>query len=105
MRSDLFVRIESERALAEKYGISKISMPAAIKNLINEGLLIQLQVKGTYITLRVGTDTLHVALSPDIKGNDPFYNNLLAEITNIAERKSIRQVLGANDERRRKESM
>lgn len=89
MRTDSFVRIESERSLAEKYGVSRISMRMAIKNLISEGLLVQLQGKGTYITPKVKIDTLHIICSPDIKNNDPFYNKFLVEITNASARKSI----------------
>lgn len=89
MRTDSLVRIAPERALAEDLGISRVSLKAAINNLVNEGLLVQIQGKGTYITPLVQLHTLHVICSPDIKSNDPFYNKFLVEITNLAAKKCI----------------
>jgi DNA-binding LacI/PurR family transcriptional regulator len=89
MRCDEIIKIDSERILAEKLNVSRPSIRAAIKSLITEGLLIQEQGKGTYITPKVKTHTLNIICSPDIKKNDPFYNNFLIEITNTAAKESI----------------
>jgi len=89
MRTDSLVRIAPERALAEDLGVSRVSLKAAIKNLIHEGMLLQIQGKGTYITPTVQLHTLHLICSPDIKSNDPFYNKFLVEVTGLAAKKCI----------------
>ncbi|WP_020617496.1 GntR family transcriptional regulator [Paenibacillus daejeonensis] len=78
------VRIAPERTLAEQFGVSRISIRAAVKQLALEGLLSQTQGRGTYITPRSQVRTLHLFCSPDIKGTDPFYNEFLVEITTTA---------------------
>jgi len=90
MRSDDMIKIPSERTLAETLKVSRPSIRAAIKNLINEGLLIQQQGVGTYVTPKVKINTLHIICSPDIKMNDPFYNSFLVEITNFAAKQSLK---------------
>jgi len=94
MRSDEMIKIPSERELAEKLKVSRPSVRSAIKKLVDEGLLIQKQGAGTYITPRVEIRTLHIVCSPDIKINDPFYDSFLVEITNFAAKQSLKlQVL------------
>ncbi|NSW90011.1 MAG: GntR family transcriptional regulator [Firmicutes bacterium] len=89
IRTGSLVKIASERELAETLGVSRVSVRAAIKALTNEGLLIQIRGKGTYITPDIKLNSLHVLCSPDIKANDPFYNMFLVELTNMAVRHSI----------------
>lgn len=90
MRSDDMIKIPSERVLAETLGVSRPSIRAAIKNLMNEGLLIQEQGVGTYVTPKVKIHSLDIACSPDLKKNDPFYNSFLVEITNFAAKHSLK---------------
>lgn len=90
LQKDQLVKIPSERDLAENFEASRVSVRAAIKSLVQEGLLVQLQGKGTYIVPAVLLDTLYVMCSPDIKGNDPYYTNFLVEITNLAAKQAIK---------------
>ncbi|MDQ0873864.1 DNA-binding LacI/PurR family transcriptional regulator [Paenibacillus sp. V4I3] len=90
LQTDQLVKIPSERDLAESFDASRVSVRAAIKILVNEGLLVQLRGKGTYIVPSVLLDTLYVLCSQDIKGNDPFYTNFLVEITNLAAKQAIK---------------
>ncbi len=89
MRCDTMVKIPSERELTEIFNASRPSIRLAIKNLISEGLLIQEQGKGTYVTPKIKIHTLDIICSPDIKRNDPFYNSFLVEITKFAAKQSM----------------
>lgn len=88
-RNDNYVRMPSERDLAENYGVSRTTIRSVIKELINNGLLIQFQGKGTYITPKVKEKSIHVVCSPDIKRNDPFYTKFFLELTSITAKESI----------------
>ncbi|RTE09216.1 GntR family transcriptional regulator [Paenibacillus whitsoniae] len=90
LQTDQLVKIPSERDLSESFEASRVSVRAAIQTLVQEGLLVQLQGKGTYIVPSVHVDTLYLMRSPDIKGNDPYYTNFLVEITNLAAKQAIR---------------
>lgn len=88
-RSDTNVRIPSERDLSEYFNVSRVSLRAAIKTLVNEGMLVQVKGKGTYITPKNEVRSIHLICSPNIKNNDPFYQKFLVEITNAASKQSI----------------
>ncbi|CAN7673878.1 GntR family transcriptional regulator [Paenibacillus sp. LjRoot153] len=90
LQKDQLVKIPSERDLSENFEASRVSVRAAIKTLVQEGLLVQLRGKGTYIVPAVLLDTLYVMCSSDIKGNDPYYTNFLVEITNLAAKQAIK---------------
>ncbi|NOU69433.1 GntR family transcriptional regulator [Paenibacillus sp. LMG 31461] len=90
LQKDQLIKIPSERDLAETFEASRVSVRAAIKTLVQEGLLVQLIGKGTYIVPAVLLDTLYVMCSSDIKGNDPYYTNFLVEITNLAAKQAIK---------------
>ena len=60
MRTDSLVRICSERLLAENLGVSRVSLRSALKELVKEGLLVQLRGKGTYITPKTNISTVHI---------------------------------------------
>ena len=90
LQTDQLVKIPSERDLAESFEASRVSVRAAIKTFVKEGLFVQLLGKGTYIVPAVLLDTLYVMCSPDIKGNDPYYTNFLVEITNLAAKQAIK---------------
>lgn len=93
LRSNTFVKIPSERSLSEQMGVSRLSIRAALKELSGEGLLVQIQGKGTYITPLVKMHCLNLICSPDIKGNDPFYNKFLVEITNEVAKRSFNLIM------------
>jgi DNA-binding LacI/PurR family transcriptional regulator len=93
MQTNTYVKIATERELAESMDVSRISIRSAIKQLINDGLLTQEHGRGTYITPQMSLHALHIICSPDIKSNDPFYNKFLVEITNTAAKLSINLVM------------
>lgn len=90
LQTNALVKIPSERDLADSLQVSRVSVRAAIRVLVGEGLLVQLRGKGTYIVPSVQMDTLYLLRCPDIKSNDPFYNNFLVEITNLAAKRAIK---------------
>lgn len=89
MQSDHLVKVESERSLEQRLGVGRQRIRAVINQLTTEGLLIRHEGKGTYITPIVKNKFLNLICSPDIKTNDPFYNNLLVELTNYAAKESV----------------
>ncbi|MFS0723226.1 substrate-binding domain-containing protein [Paenibacillus sp. 1P07SE] len=93
LQSSSPVRIAPERELAVQFGVSRISIRAAVKQLVDEGLLSQTQGRGTYTTPRTRIQTLHLFRSPDIKGTDPFYNEFLVEVTTMAALHAIALVM------------
>ncbi len=80
-RGPTSVRIEAERELARRFNVSRPSLRAAIKGLIDEGLLVQRHGSGTYILPRTGVDTVHMLVASDIKPQDPFYSEFLSELS------------------------
>lgn len=88
-RSYEIKKIPSERDLASSLSISRVSIRTAIKILVDEGLLIQAQGKGTYIAPIKKIQTIHILCPPDIKKEDPFYNKFLVEITSKAAEEEI----------------
>ena len=89
MRSDKLVKLESERILEKRLGAGRQRIRAVIQQLMAEGLLVKQEGKGAYITPVVRNKYLNLVCSPDIKHNDPFYNNLLVELTNFAAKESV----------------
>lgn len=75
------VRIEPERELAKRLNVSRLSLRAAIKMLVDEGLLVQRHGSGTYILPRTAIDTVHLLVAADIKPQDPFYSEFIAEFS------------------------
>uniref|UniRef100_A0A7C3MKQ9 LacI family transcriptional regulator n=1 Tax=Dictyoglomus thermophilum TaxID=14 RepID=A0A7C3MKQ9_DICTH len=78
-----YVKIPSERDLSETFQVSRTTIRSVIKELINYGLLIQFQGKGTYIVPKTRDKIVHILSSPDIKSDDPFYARFFVELTNI----------------------
>ncbi len=102
-RKDTPVRISSERELAERAGVSRVSVRRALKNLVNEGLLVQRQGSGTYIIPAPSLRNIEVLVARDIRSNDPFYSELLAEISHYcaetSRQLSVRREGSANGRR------
>jgi DNA-binding LacI/PurR family transcriptional regulator len=88
-RSDTQIKISSERELSEYFNVSRITLRSAIKDLVNEGILVQIKGKGTYITPRNEFRSIHLICSPKIKNNDPFYLKFLSELTDAASKQSL----------------
>ena len=80
LREDRLIRISPERVLAQELNVSRLSLRAALKVLIDEGLLIQKQGSGTYITPIADINSIQLIVAPDIKTNDPFFTAFLAEL-------------------------
>lgn len=89
MRTDSLVKLESERELEKRLGAGRQRIRAVIHQLMSEGLLVKQEGKGTFVTPLVRNKYLNLICSPDVKNNDPFYNNLLMELTNFAAKESV----------------
>lgn len=89
MQQNDYVKIAPEREMAETLGVSRISLRAAIKTLVDEGLLAQQQGRGTYIRPKMSFRALYMLCPPDMKSNDPYYNQFLMEMTASAAKLSI----------------
>lgn len=88
-RSDRPVKIASERALAETLGVSRLSLRAAIGDLVDEGLLLRKHGSGTFIVPRVKLDSLDLYIAPGIKPKDPFYQDFVSTFSRSLGRRSI----------------
>ncbi len=77
--------------------MSRISVRHALKNLVTEGLLIQRQGSGTYIVPLATVSSVHVLVAKDIKQNDPFYTELLAEMTHFSTEHSVQLRVSRED--------
>ena len=51
-------RLESERDLAEKYGVNRQTVRSALNVLIEDGVLIKVPYKGTFVA-KTNCKTLH----------------------------------------------
>lgn len=81
-RREIYVKMPSERQLAQIFNVSRTTIRGVIKELIRDGLLEQFQGKGTYIT-PLREKSIHILTSPDLKTDDPFYTQFLINLTNI----------------------
>ncbi|WP_438446118.1 substrate-binding domain-containing protein [Gorillibacterium sp. sgz5001074] len=83
------VKIATERELAEEWGVSRISVRAAIKSLTEEGLLVQIQGKGTYVCPKASVRPLYLLCPSEMKTDDPYYSRFLLEVSAACARRSI----------------
>ena len=88
-RRDVLVRISAERELAATLGVSRISLRNALQNLVTEGLVVRKQGSGTYIVPAPEVRSVHVLMARDIKHRDPFFSELLAEVTHYCADHSV----------------
>ncbi len=89
LRRDRFIRISPERVLAEELKVSRLSLRAALKVLSEQGLLVQKQGSGTYITPIADISSIQLVTAPDIKTNDPFFATFLVELSTWLSRESV----------------
>ncbi|MEA5455469.1 GntR family transcriptional regulator [Sinomonas sp. JGH33] len=54
-------RVPSERTLMDQFGVSRITVRAAIGRLVNEGHLVRVPGKGTFVSEGAVQSTLHLA--------------------------------------------
>ncbi|TVR58455.1 MAG: GntR family transcriptional regulator [Spirochaetaceae bacterium] len=92
------VKIAAERVLAESLDVSRLSLRAAIKGLVHEGLLIQKQGSGTFIVPKTRIDAIHLFVAPDIKPKDPFYQEFFATFSHFLATQSIRLEVVTTDQ-------
>ena len=48
-RKEDYVKLSSERELAQTFNVSRTTIRSVMKELIEEGIIVQFQGKGTYI--------------------------------------------------------
>jgi len=53
--------IPGERQLCTDHGVSRITVRAAVGQLVNEGLLVRIHGKGTFVAARTARSRLHLA--------------------------------------------
>jgi GntR family transcriptional regulator, N-acetylglucosamine utilization regulator len=53
--------IPGERQLCTEHGVSRITVRAAVGQLVNEGLLVRIHGKGTFVATRTARSRLHLA--------------------------------------------
>lgn len=77
-------RLPSERTLMDSYGVSRITVRAAIGRLVNEGHLVRVPAKGTFVADSPVQSTLHLASftqEMEAMGHVPSTVVLVAELT------------------------
>lgn len=89
LQSDTPVRLVPERQLAEQYGVSRMTVRVVLKKLKAEGLLVQKQGSGTYITPAVRLRHINFLVAPDLKKDDPFYTAFMSEVYHALSKKNI----------------
>ncbi|MCS7201487.1 MAG: LacI family transcriptional regulator [Dictyoglomus sp.] len=102
-RGKNYVRIPSERNLAEKYNVSRTTIRSVIKELINNGVIVQFQGKGTYIVPKLKEKDIHIIYSPDIKKNDPFYTKFFLELSSLSSKEDINIIFANIDNLHKKD--
>ena len=70
-RKEDYVKLSSERELAQTFNVSRTTIRSVMKELIEEGIIVQFQGKGTYIVPKKEKH-VYVLNSPDLKTEDPF---------------------------------
>ncbi|HUZ18216.1 MAG TPA: substrate-binding domain-containing protein [Spirochaetia bacterium] len=88
-RCDRLVRIEAERELAARLSVSRLSLRAAVKTLVDEGLLLRKRGSGTYIVPVPASQIVDLIAAPDIKPQDPFYSEFLSELSRYLAEQSL----------------
>lgn len=79
-------RLPSERNLMESYGVSRITVRAAIGRLVNEGHLVRVPAKGTFVADSAVQSTLHLASftqEMEAMGHVPSTVVLVAEMARV----------------------
>jgi GntR family transcriptional regulator len=105
MTGELFLgeQIPTEKELAETYGVSTITARQAVLNLVQEGLLLRKQGKGTYV--QGGTKNVKNILTLKVRGdiNDVVPEGLslqkvkVLDINRIASPKRVASILNLDE--------
>jgi len=92
-------QIPTEKALCQTYQVSSITVRQAILNLVNEGLLIRKQGKGTFITDEIAkVKTLPLSGKINDLISDGLKTNVkLIDIINIKPRKRVLDLLNLGE--------
>jgi len=90
LRSNSPVKMAPEGELAKQLQISNPTLQLAVKMLANEGLLVLVEGKGTYITPIVEVPLIHLISSPDLKNDAPYYAKFLQELTLTATKQNMK---------------
>jgi DNA-binding LacI/PurR family transcriptional regulator len=86
-------RLTPERELAAAMQVSRQSLHLAIKQLVEEGLLVQRQGSGTFIVPRLKINAIHLIKAPDLKPDDPYYVNFSHVLAKHLAQESIPLIL------------
>jgi GntR family transcriptional regulator len=81
-------RLPSERTLMDAYGVSRITVRAAIGRLVTEGHLVRVPAKGTFVADAAVQSTLHLASftqEMEAQGHTPSTVVLTAELAEAPE--------------------
>jgi DNA-binding LacI/PurR family transcriptional regulator/biotin operon repressor len=89
LRTDTPVKLLPERELSSEFGVSRMTLRIAIKKLKDEGLLIQKQGSGTYISSVATFEQINFLIAPDLKKDDPFYTAFMSEVHQLLSKKNI----------------
>lgn len=83
------VRIESERDLSERFGVSRLVVRNAIQRLVDEGFLVPRRGSGTYVVPKAGITHVGLVGAPDIKAGDPLFHELFQEFSGFLATEAI----------------
>ncbi len=92
-------RFPAELDLAKKYGIGRITVRSAINELVQEGLLIRIQGKGTFVAEpKIERELVNVASFTDrIQSRGMRAGSRLLDVSVIPASRKIAQVLGVSE--------
>lgn len=88
LQTDKPVKLLPERELSSELGVSRMTLRVVLKKLRNEGILVQKQGSGTYISATPSFKQISFLLAPDIKKDDPFYTAFMSEVHQVLSKKS-----------------
>jgi len=99
-------QLESQQTLAQKYGVSLITIKRALNDLINEGILFSRAGKGTYVARRTpGVDyAKHQTIGLVLRDlNSPFFSLILRKVEELASEHNYNLLLSSSANRLEKE--
>jgi hypothetical protein len=88
-RRDRPVRIDTERELAVRFDVSRLSIRSAMKALEEEGILLRRQGSGTYVLPRPRFESLHVLVAQTAEGRESASADMVGELTRLVAQEGI----------------